>query len=158
LSTTNQIKAKLPVAFRERIERDLADQPPGRDTYEKVFRHYQLDTYGISIKSIQRYGKQLRDAKERKTNALPIKVSIHRRRSLTQGDLRQIERAIAGGLKEDPIQVLRWRRDQYRQWAQLLRAECGRISQTIAILQKSSAELNSLNVRLSNKLQEHRNA
>lgn len=57
---TTSLHRKLPVELRERIERDLIEQPPGRSTYEEVWKFYALDTLDISIKAVERYGGYLR--------------------------------------------------------------------------------------------------
>jgi hypothetical protein len=60
---TNSLHERLPVEIREQVMNDLVDQPPGRETYEKVYEHYQLDVHGISFSSLCRWGGYLRTLK-----------------------------------------------------------------------------------------------
>lgn len=60
---TNSLHERLPVEIRGQVESDLVDQPPGRETYEKVYEHYQLDVHGISFSALARYGGYLRTLK-----------------------------------------------------------------------------------------------
>lgn len=59
-SRPNKLHELLDVETRRAIERDLVEQPPGRETYEKVWEHYGLADKGISIKTVERYGGMLR--------------------------------------------------------------------------------------------------
>jgi len=57
---TTSLHECLPVALRRQVERDLVEQPPGRESYRKVYEHYDLGQYGVSIKALERYGGYLR--------------------------------------------------------------------------------------------------
>jgi len=70
-SRTTSLHSKLPVDVRSAVERDLVEQPPGRETYANVFEHYQLADYGVSIKALERQGGYLRKlARDRKIGRL----------------------------------------------------------------------------------------
>jgi len=57
---TNTLHEKLSVELRRKVERDLVEQPPGRETYAKVYDFYGLAEDGVSIKALERYGGYLR--------------------------------------------------------------------------------------------------
>ena len=57
---TTSLHEKLPVETRRALERDLIEQPPGRESYAKIYEHYKLADIGISIKAVERYGGYLR--------------------------------------------------------------------------------------------------
>jgi hypothetical protein len=59
-SRTNSLHEKLEPELRKQVERDLVEQPPGRETYEKVWEYYELGELGISKTAIGRYGGYLR--------------------------------------------------------------------------------------------------
>ena len=58
---TTSLHEKLPVDLRLQVERDLVEQPPGRETYAKVHEYHELDNYQISVKAVERYGGYLRE-------------------------------------------------------------------------------------------------
>lgn len=60
---TNQLHDKLPVELRQAVERDLVEQPPGRATYDEVYKYHDLAAHGVSLKAVQRYGGYLRTIK-----------------------------------------------------------------------------------------------
>ena len=57
---TTSLHEKLDPAVRAQVEADLVQQPPGRETYQKVWEHYSLGVAGISVKAVERYGGYLR--------------------------------------------------------------------------------------------------
>jgi len=57
---TNSLHEKLDPELRKQVERDLVEQPPGRETYAKVHEHYRLADRAISVKALERYGGYLR--------------------------------------------------------------------------------------------------
>lgn len=59
-SRTNSLHERLPIELRAEVDRDLVEQPPGRETYEKVYAHYGLAEHGVGIKSLERWGAYLR--------------------------------------------------------------------------------------------------
>ncbi len=71
-SPTNNLHRLIDHGTRSLIERDLVEQPPGRETYDKVYAAYpELAEKGISIKTIERHGMYLRKlARDRKIGRL----------------------------------------------------------------------------------------
>lgn len=57
---TNSLHKLLDPELRRQVERDLVEQPPGRETYEKVYEYYSLGDAGISFTAMARYGGYLR--------------------------------------------------------------------------------------------------
>lgn len=57
---TNSLHEKLSPELRKQVEADLVEQPPGRETYEKVWEYYELGELGISKTALGRYGGYLR--------------------------------------------------------------------------------------------------
>lgn len=57
---TNSLHEKLTPEKRREIERDLIEQPPGRETYAKCWLYHGLDELGVGLKSLERYGGYLR--------------------------------------------------------------------------------------------------
>jgi predicted amino acid-binding ACT domain protein len=59
-SRTNSLHEKLSPEVRKQVEADLIEQPPGRETYAKVWEYYSLGELGISKTALGRYGGFLR--------------------------------------------------------------------------------------------------
>jgi len=59
---TNALHKRLPVALRLRVEAALRHQGPGQATYQQVYDRFKLAAHGISRRSLERYGKRVRDA------------------------------------------------------------------------------------------------
>ena len=59
-SRTNSLHERLSAETRRAVERDLVEQPPGRETYAKVHEYHGLADKGISVKAVERYGGYLR--------------------------------------------------------------------------------------------------
>jgi len=57
---TNSLHERLDAQTRRAVERDLVEQPPGRETYAKVHEYHRLGEKEISIKAVERYGGYLR--------------------------------------------------------------------------------------------------
>lgn len=57
---TNSLHEKLTPEKRREVERDLIEQPPGRETYAKVFEYHGLADHGVGLKALERYGGYLR--------------------------------------------------------------------------------------------------
>lgn len=57
---TTSLHERLSTEERKAVERDLIEQPPGRETYAKVFEYHGLADKGVSIKAVERYGGYLR--------------------------------------------------------------------------------------------------
>lgn len=60
-SRTNNLHKLIDLEIRAEIDRDLVEQPPGRETYDKVYAAYPvLAETGVSFQTLKRWGKYLR--------------------------------------------------------------------------------------------------
>ncbi len=67
----NNLHKLVPPEIRAKVEEALANPRPGLATYEQVHRAFDLDPYGVSIKTVERYGLQLRrEAREARIDRL----------------------------------------------------------------------------------------
>lgn len=57
---TNDLHKNLPVELRKQVERALVEQPPECPTYRQVHEKFQLGQYEVSVKSVEKYGRYLR--------------------------------------------------------------------------------------------------
>lgn len=57
---TNDLHKNLTVELRKEVERALVEQPPECPTYRQVHEKFRLAEHDVSIKSVEKYGRYLR--------------------------------------------------------------------------------------------------
>lgn len=57
---TTSLHERLSTELRRAVERDLIEQPPGRETYQKVWEYHGLAEKGVAYRCLARYGGYLR--------------------------------------------------------------------------------------------------